>query len=271
MRGYFITGTDTDAGKTAVTASLGKHMGSLLNDRLVLIKPVQTGCLKQPDGSWLAPDEAVYAELGCRGKALFRYEPPCSPHLAASLAGDTLSAASLAEAVRGAVPEGDAVLVEGAGGCQVPLSDGENMMDLMLALGLPVILVTANRLGCINHALLSLEALQSRGLRCAGVILNRTRPGSDCDAGCGPWAGIGDEKRILDDNEESLRRLCAKRGVPLLASLPYTEHLDTDQKARLLRGQAEGRGPLSRGAHGARGTRPLGLGSGRGRRSHARL
>ena len=49
MRGYFITGTDTDAGKTAVTASLGKHMGSLLNDRLVLIKPVQTGCLKQPD------------------------------------------------------------------------------------------------------------------------------------------------------------------------------------------------------------------------------
>lgn len=233
MRGYFITGTDTDAGKTAVTASLGKHMGSLLNDRLVLIKPVQTGCLKQTDGSWLAPDEAVYAELGCRGKAIFRYEPPCSPHLAASLAGDTLSAASLAEAVRGAVPEGDAVLVEGAGGCQVPLSDGENMMDLMLALGLPVILVTANRLGCINHALLSLEALQSRGLRCAGVILNRTRPGSDCDAGCGPWAGIGDEKRILDDNEESLRRLCAKRGVPLLASLPYTEHLDTDQKARL--------------------------------------
>ena len=188
MRGYFITGTDTDAGKTAVTASLGKHMGSLLNDRLVLIKPVQTGCLKQPDGSWLAPDEAVYAELGCRGKALFRYEPPCSPHLAASLAGDTLSVAALAEAVRGAVPEGDAVLVEGAGGCQVPLSDGENMMDLMLALGLPVILVTANRLGCINHALLSLEALQSRGLRCAGVILNRTRPGSDCDAGCGPWA-----------------------------------------------------------------------------------
>ena len=137
MRGYFITGTDTDAGKTAVTASLGKHMGSLLHDRLVLIKPVQTGCLKQPDGSWLAPDEAVYAELGCRGKALFRYEPPCSPHLAASLAGDTLSAASLAEAVRGAVPEGDAVLVEGAGGCQVPLNDGENMMDLMLALGLP--------------------------------------------------------------------------------------------------------------------------------------
>ena len=59
MRGYFITGTDTDAGKTAVTASLGKHMGSLLNDRLVLIKPVQTGCLKQPDGSWLAPDEAA--------------------------------------------------------------------------------------------------------------------------------------------------------------------------------------------------------------------
>ena len=233
MRGYFITGTDTDAGKTAVTASLGKHMGALLHDRLMLIKPVQTGCLKQPDGSWLAPDEAVYAELGCRGRALFRYEPPCSPHLAAALAGDTLSVASLAEAVRGALPEGDAVLVEGAGGCQVPLNDDENMMDLMLALGLPVILVTANRLGCINHALLSLEALQSRGLRCAGVILNRTRPGSDCDAGCGPWAGIGDEKRILDDNEVSLRRLCEKRGVPLLASLPYTEHLDTDKNARL--------------------------------------
>ena len=53
MRGYFITGTDTDAGKTAVTASLGKHMGALLHDRLMLIKPVQTGCLKQPDGSRL--------------------------------------------------------------------------------------------------------------------------------------------------------------------------------------------------------------------------
>ena len=248
MRGYFITGTDTDAGKTAVTASLGKHMGSLLNDRLVLIKPVQTGCLKQPDGSWLAPDEAVYAELGCRGKALFRYEPPCSPHLAASLAGDTLSVAALAEAVRGAVPEGDAVLVEGAGGCQVPLSDGENMMDLMLALGLPVILVTANRLGCINHALLSLEALQSRGLRCAGVILNRTRPGSE------PAAPVREARRAAP-------RVPALHGAPRYGS----------KGASLLRGQAEGRCPLSRGAHGARGTRPLGLGSGRGRRSHARL
>lgn len=229
MRGIFVTGTDTDAGKTAVTAALTVLMDGLINGGAMAIKPVQTGCRKNRDG-YDAPDVLAVRAAGGRGKVLACYEPPCSPHLAAELAGRPLKADALAQAVRFSVPEGTFALVEGAGGCWVPLNNQETMMELMLRLGLPVLLVVANRLGCINHALLSIEALQARGLLVTGMVLNRTRPNSDCDAGCGPWAGVGDEDRILHDNERSLALFGSQRGVPLLASLPCLAQLGTSNR-----------------------------------------
>ncbi len=213
MRGIFVTGTDTDAGKTLVTAGL-----SVLLDALA-VKPVQTGCLARA-GSLLVPDVDSVRRMGGRALALHCYEPPCSPHLAADLAHERLVCADLADEVRTAAGDGRA-LVEGAGGIMVPLNDEETMLDLMQALGLPVLLVVANRLGCLNHAMLSLLSLQSRGLDVCGMVLTRALPGTHCDAGCGPEADRGDEARILNDNVVSLRHWGARYGVPLLADIPW--------------------------------------------------
>ena len=221
MRGFFITATDTDAGKTAVTAALAVLLSGTTGGRAMAVKPVQTGCLRLPDGSLRAPDVDEVEACGGTAVGIHLYEPPCSPHLAAELAGDALTAAGLAAEAAAAVPVGWTALVEGAGGCAVPINGHETMMDLMLALRLPVLLVVANRLGCLNQAMLSVEALQARGLRVAGMVLNRVRPPSDCDAGCGPWAGVGDQERIITDNERSLALWGGRAGVPLLATIPY--------------------------------------------------
>ncbi|MDO5537961.1 MAG: dethiobiotin synthase, partial [Desulfovibrionaceae bacterium] len=218
MRGYFVTGTDTDAGKTLVTAGLSVLLGGE-NDRPLVIKPVQTGCLPA-EGGYRVPDVESVQALGGRAMALHCYEPPCSPHLAADLAGERLGCAELAAEIAAAAGEAN-VLVEGAGGCFVPVNESECMLDLMQAVNLPVILVVANRLGCLNHALLSIEALQARGLEVAGMVLTRTLPFSHCDAGCGPQAGVADEMRILNDNAVSLRHWGAMKKVPLLADIPH--------------------------------------------------
>ncbi len=217
MRSFFITGTDTEAGKTLISAALSLLLGR--HEPLLLIKPVQTGCLPAADGLD-APDVTFVRAKGGRAVALHCYEPPCSPHLAAELAGERLDCAELARKVR-STAEDRPFLVEGAGGCHVPINDDETMLDLMQALRLPVIVVVANRLGCLNHALLSLEALRSRGLDAAGLILTRTRPSAETDAGCGPAALPEDETRILHDNAISLRHWAARYNVPLLADIPY--------------------------------------------------
>ena len=225
LRGFFVAGTDTDAGKTFVCARLARLLGRVAAGRLSYLKPVQTGCTPRLDGTgaggWSAPDVDAVAALWPQAKALACFEPPCSPHLAASLAGEELACRDLARRCADAVPEGHIALVEGAGGCWVPLNSQETMLDLMLCLGLPVVLVAANRLGCLNHAMLSVEVLQARGLEVAGIILNRTRPPAEGDAGLGSQAGPADELRILEDNEASLQRFAAKAGVPLLAAVPW--------------------------------------------------
>lgn len=111
--------------------------------------------------------------------------------------------------------------MEGAGGLHVPLNETEDMLDLMQAIGLPVVLVVANRLGCLNHARLSLEAMQLRGIDVAGMVLIRILPDTQYDAGCGAEAQQADEERILDDNVTSLKRMGEQLGVPLLADIPY--------------------------------------------------
>lgn len=217
MKGCFITATDTEVGKTLVSCAL-----SLLLPHSLVIKPVQTGCLER-DGVLAAPDVDMVRSLGGRAEALHCYVPPCSPHLALELAGEHLSAAGLAGEVRARQardPEAP-LLVEGAGGICVPINAEESMLDLMCALDLPVLLVVGNRLGCLNHAVLSLEALRLRGLAVAGMVLNRVCPEDVCDPGCGEAAVTADEERILHDNVRSLTRLGERTGVPLLCDVPY--------------------------------------------------
>jgi dethiobiotin synthetase len=177
---YFVTGTDTEVGKTTIAAGL-LHAARLAGLSTAAAKPVASGCVRTTDG--LRNDDAL-ALLGQCSLALgydeinpFAFEPAIAPHLAAREAGVELSVAGLLPAVRRVLDKGaDFSLVEGAGGWRVPLAGRENLSDLAVALGLPVILVVGVRLGCINHALLSVEAIERDGLRLAGWVANIVDP-----------------------------------------------------------------------------------------------
>ncbi|WJN59134.1 dethiobiotin synthase [Pseudomonas sp. SO81] len=179
-RAYFVTGTDTEVGKTTVAAGL-LHAARLAGLSTAAAKPVASGCVRTSDG--LRNDDAL-ALLGECSLALgydevnpFAFEPAIAPHLAACEAGVELSVARLLPAVRWVLDKGaDFSLVEGAGGWRVPLAGRENLSDLAIALRLPVILVVGVRLGCINHALLSVEAIERDGLRLAGWVANIVDP-----------------------------------------------------------------------------------------------
>lgn len=151
----FVTGTDTDVGKTLVSAWLCHHFGC------DYFKPVQAGLLPRTDSEW------VKAHVGCHTHPeSYKLREPASPHYAARLEGQSLS---LAQIQLPAVPR---LVVEGAGGVLVPLGEGRTMIDLIRALALPVIVVASTRLGTLNHTLLTLQALRSQGIPLTGVILN---------------------------------------------------------------------------------------------------
>lgn len=219
LKGCFVAGSDTDAGKTVVTAGLLAACRAAGADALA-VKPVQTGCPLR-HGVMVAPDVLRYEALvpGAHALALEQFEAACSPSLAARLTGTPEpTVRGLLTKLEEALPPGarsGLVLVEGAGGLFAPLNLHETMLDLMRALhdrhALPVLLAAPNRVGCINHIVLSLEALEARGLRPLGLILTRT------DA---------IEPAIADDNSAVAAGQARRFGVPLLADLPYLPALN---------------------------------------------
>ena len=206
MPAFFVTGTDTDAGKSTITAGLLRAFARA-GVPARAIKPVQTGCTETADGLE-APDVALWRSAGGQGEALFMYRVPCSPHLAAGMEGAELDASVVSEECRSRMKQPGVTLFEGAGGLYVPLNERESMLDLMRSLRLPVLLVVANRLGCINHALLSLDALEMAGLSVAGMVLCRTVPSAHTDAGTTAEA----EALILGDNAVRLAEEGKRRG-----------------------------------------------------------
>lgn len=186
---------------------------------------------RPPRQSLLAPDVACYEAAGGGGLVLETFRPACSPHLAARLAGRPLTVSGLFGKLEAAAPSSSFLVVEGAGGVYVPLNERETMLDFMERLDFPVLLVVGNKLGCINHALLSLEALRARGLRVIGMVLNRTAPETCCDPGSGPDADIANEQRLLRDNAETLRDLGKERGVSVLAEIPYCPDILSDPES----------------------------------------
>ncbi len=216
LRGCFVTGTDTEVGKTVITAGL-LHALAQQGLRVAGYKPVAAGAVWQaaasgPGGHWLNDDvETLHAASNI---ALTRaevcpclLEEACAPHLAARLEGGRIEPALLIAGAHRLMPRCDALVVEGVGGFCVPLVEPEALADggtaldaaaagvgaitgaahpaidsgwgaddLAMALDLPVILVVGLRLGCINHALLTAEAVAARGLRLAGWVANRIEP-----------------------------------------------------------------------------------------------
>lgn len=177
---FFVTGTDTEIGKTTIAAGL-LHAARLAGLSTAAAKPVASGCVQTEDG--LRNDDALALLGECTVPLHYNevnplaFEPAIAPHLAAREAGVLLDVAALQGPV-GAIlaKQADFTLIEGAGGWRVPLAGQATLSDLAVALGLPVILVVGVRLGCINHALLSAEAIVRDGLQLAGWVANLVDP-----------------------------------------------------------------------------------------------
>lgn len=177
---FFVTGTDTEVGKTTVAAGL-LHAARLAGLSTAAAKPVASGCVLTTDG--LRNDDALallsQSTLALRYEEVnpHAFEPAIAPHLAAREAGVLLDVAALQGPVQAILDKrADFTLVEGAGGWRVPLAGQATLSDLAIALQLPVILVVGVRLGCINHALLTAEAILRDGLTLAGWVANVVDP-----------------------------------------------------------------------------------------------
>ncbi|HYA43503.1 MAG TPA: dethiobiotin synthase [Syntrophobacteraceae bacterium] len=211
-KGFFITGTDTDAGKTVASAAVLVSMRAAGIDA-VPMKPVQTGgvvrggSLRSPDLEFclrmagLAPDPE---EL--RNMAPFIYEPACSPHLAAAKTGREISLDRILEAFHSLLQKHERVIVEGAGGLLVPLAGNKTMIDLIAMMELPVILAARPGLGAINHTLLSIRELERSSLTLHGIIFCETT-----------GAGWGE---IEQNNVETIARLGKKRVLGRIRYIP---------------------------------------------------
>ncbi|RJX33057.1 MAG: dethiobiotin synthase [Oxalobacter sp.] len=171
----FITGTDTDVGKTLVSAAL-LHTLTQQGVRCAGMKPVAAGATLR-DGTWRNNDAeslaaAASVKLPPDLVTPFLLRTPASPHIAASIDNLTIDAASIAAAYRKICAQTDAVVVEGVGGFRVPLAQHYDTADMAVQFGLPIVLVVGVRLGCLNHALLTAESITARGLKLAGWVAN---------------------------------------------------------------------------------------------------
>lgn len=213
QQAFFITGTDTGVGKTHVTCAL-LHASRQRGWRALGMKPVAAGV--ETDGHNTDVTQLQAASSVLMPTTLvnpFLYTPPIAPHIAAAEAGRPIALAPILDAFAQLQRAADLVWVEGVGGFRVPLGMDWDTADLAQALRLPVVLVVGMRLGCLNHALLTAEAIIRRGLLLAGWVANCIDP---------------DMSRIAE-NLDSLR---TRLDAPLLGVLPHGLH--PEQAAPLL-------------------------------------
>jgi dethiobiotin synthetase len=174
MRGLFVTGTDTEVGKTVVAGAIAATLRAR-GERVAVYKPVVTGLDEPAAPGWPRDHELLAAAAGVSADAVtpHRFGPPVSPHLAAELAGVELDLDALVLAAGAAAAEADAELLiaEGVGGLLVPLTPQHTIRDLAVALGLPLVVAARPGLGTINHTLLTIEAARAAGLRIAGIVI----------------------------------------------------------------------------------------------------
>jgi dethiobiotin synthetase len=177
-RGFFITGTDTEVGKTLIASALILKIKALApNQRVMGFKPVVAGTSQSSAGITVNEDlESLKLASGYSGNASdlcpYVLPTPAAPHLVANSMGVTLELSTMLSAYQAIGAKADWTVVEGAGGFLVPINEEQDLGDLAEALQMPVILVVGLRLGCINHALLTVAAIAKRGLTLAGWVAN---------------------------------------------------------------------------------------------------
>ena len=178
-KAYFITGTDTDVGKTYIASALVRYFVQQ-GQTAVGMKPIAAGCeringeLRNADVDALLAASNIAARL--EDVNPYAFEPAIAPHIAAEQVGVTVSLNKIKHAFDALQSQADAVIVEGAGGFRVPINREQAMADLAIQLNLPVIMVVGIRLGCINHALMTAGSIKAAGLTLVGWVANRIDP-----------------------------------------------------------------------------------------------
>lgn len=217
-KGVFVAGTDTGVGKTLVACAL-LHGFAARGLRVAAMKPVAAGAVLRR-GVWYN-DDVVQLRASANVDAPqsvvnpYCFVPPIAPHVAAKEAGVTIRMAVIEKNYARLGRNADLVVVEGAGGLLVPLGGKLSAADIPLRLDLPVVLVVGLRLGCLNHALLTVEALQARGLWLAGWIANRIDP-------------------AMAYATENLQALRAQIKAPLLGTVRHAQNPRPARVARML-------------------------------------
>jgi dethiobiotin synthetase len=174
-KGFFITGTDTEIGKTTVSLVLMRLLKQQ-GYKVAGMKPVAAGCevttegLRNDDAQKLRHESSM--NLPYELVNPFAYEPPIAPHIAAEQAHTPIAIETISNAYVKIANQADVVIVEGVGGWAVPINEQQTMADVAKALNLPVIVVSGIRLGCLNHTLLTQAAIQASGCQIAGWIAN---------------------------------------------------------------------------------------------------
>jgi dethiobiotin synthetase len=215
----FVTGTDTEIGKTLVSTALLRGF-TREGLRAAAMKPIAAGAF-EVDGVWHNEDAdqldaASSVLLPPELRTPYLLKAPAAPHIVAEQENVTLDMARIVDCHAQAVRLADVVVVEGVGGFRVPLNDTHDTADLACALNLPVVLVVGMRLGCISHALLTAEAIVARGLHLAGWVANRVDP----------------DMTFADENIAAIRsRLDRQYGAPVLGIVPYLKPISADAAA----------------------------------------
>ncbi|AOJ26014.1 MULTISPECIES: dethiobiotin synthase [Burkholderia] len=218
----FVTGTDTEIGKTFVSAAM-LHGFARRGLRAAALKPVAAGAYER-DGVWRNEDAdqldaAANVVLPPELRTPFLLKAPAAPHIVAAREGVTLDIDTIVACHREALTRADIVVVEGAGGFRVPLTDTRDMADLAVALGVPVVMVVGVRLGCISHALLTADAIRQRGLALAGWVANHVDPAMS----------------FPDENVATLRDwLAREHRAPLIGRIPYMAPAAPESAAAML-------------------------------------
>jgi len=187
VNGYFVTGTDTNVGKTYVACAIARQARAQ-GHKIFAFKPIESGCVPGSDGQLVGADQELLAKAAgdwqqgpLRG--LYRFALPAAPLVAAEAARTTIDLAQIVQTAHHGAADSHATLtlVEGAGGWRVPITADADMSTLSRALSLPVLVAARAGLGTINHTLLTIEAIHRDGLSVAGVVLSR-RPEDDLEA-----------------------------------------------------------------------------------------
>lgn len=217
-KGYFITGTDTGVGKTLVAAAL-LEVAKMHGQQVVGMKPVAAGCEYGSDRLHCHDSEALRrasnVQVSLDLTTPYAYAAPVAPHLAAEIEQRPIEIEPIMAAYEQLKKQSDVIIVEGVGGFSVPLAAQFDSANLAHALGLPVILVVGMRLGCLNHALLTQQAIAARGLELAGWVANCIDP-----------------DMLLRD--ENIATLGQRLKAPLLGVVPFLDNIRSCTAAAFL-------------------------------------